>query len=51
MPRKTRKNNIQNYAKKGTQLSCKMKSCKAKKYASIYGSNGGCTRSPVLLFY
>ena len=50
MPRKTRKH-FRKHAKKGTHLSCKMKSCKAHKYKSVYGSNGGSIRSNISAFY
>jgi hypothetical protein len=50
MPRKTRKH-FRKYAKNGTKIHCKMKSCKAKKYAAIYGTTGGSTRSNQALFY
>lgn len=49
MPRKTRK--YKNHAKNGTKLSCKMKSCKAYKYKSVYGSTGGSIRSNNIIFY
>ena len=32
-------------AKKGTQIKCLMKTCRAKKYQSVYGSVGGSVRS------
>ena len=58
MTQKTRKNckkNKRNYfkdAKKGTQLKCKLKTCKAKKYQAVYGgAEGGSIRAPRLLFY
>ena len=36
---------------KGTQLKCKLKSCKAKMYQSVYGmSAGGNIRSPLAAF-
>ena len=38
-------------AKKGTQIKCMMKTCRAKKYKSIYGSSGGSIRSTRQLFY
>lgn len=35
----------------GTQLKCKLKSCKAKMYQSVYGlSEGGSIRSPQRAF-
>lgn len=55
MIRKTRKNNKKhnfNNAKKGTQLKCRMKTCRAKLYQSVYGeSRGGYIRSNRQLFY
>jgi hypothetical protein len=60
MPNKTRKyrkpiynNSLEEknmYAKNGTQLKCLMKSCKAQKYKSVYGSTGGSIRSELQLF-
>jgi len=39
-------------ALKGTQLKCKLKSCKAKMYQSVYGlSAGGSIRSNRAAFY
>ena len=38
-------------AKKATQLKCRMKTCRAKKYQAIYGSAGGSIRSTRQLFY
>ena len=36
---------------KGTQLKCKLKSCKAKMYQAVYGmSAGGNIRSPLAAF-
>ena len=36
------------YVKKATQLKCLLKSCKARKYASVYGvSKGGTIRSRI----
>jgi hypothetical protein len=32
-------------AKKATQIKCRMKTCRAKKYQSVYGSVGGSIRS------
>lgn len=41
-----------NYAKKGTQLKCRLKTCKAIKYQSVYGSaRGGSIRGARQLFY
>lgn len=37
-------------AKKGTQMKCLMKTCRAKKYNAIYGSSGGNIRSNRGLF-
>lgn len=46
----TQKN--KSYAKKGTKLNCKLKSCRAKMYQSVYGvSQGGNIRSNSLMFY
>jgi hypothetical protein len=49
--RKNFKNNKHNNAKKATQLKCRMKTCRAKKYQAIYGSSGGSIRSSRQLFY
>jgi hypothetical protein len=49
--RKNFKNNKHNNAKKATQLKCRMKTCRAKKYQAIYGSAGGSIRSTRQLFY
>ena len=38
------------YAKKGTELKCRMKTCRANKYKSVYGSNGGSIRSNIALY-
>ena len=57
MSQKTRKNykkchkKCNNNAKNGTKIHCKMKSCKARKYASIYGTTGGSTRSNSHIYY
>ena len=57
MARKTRKNCKKNHrdcnkdAKKGTQMKCMMKTCRAKKYKGIYGSTGGSIRSNRQIFY
>ena len=32
-------------AKKGTQLKCRMKTCRAKKYQSVYGGTARTTRN------
>jgi len=48
---KNNKNNKHNNAKKATQLKCRMKTCRAKKYQAIYGSAGGSIRSTRQLFY
>ena len=59
---KTRKNlkknkvdylsNQNKYAKKGTLLKCRLKTCRAKKYKSVYGSTiGGNIRSERHMFY
>lgn len=41
-----------NDAKKGILLKCKLKTCKAVKYQSLYGSlTGGMFRTPRQLFY
>lgn len=54
---KTRKNCLKHtekcnkYAKKGTQMKCKLKSCRAKKYQSVYGSTRSHIRSNKQLFY
>lgn len=46
MGSKTRKNKKHIYAKKATQIKCLLKSCKARKYQSVYGvSKGGAVRS------
>ena len=56
--RKTRKHCKKNKrdchkdAKKGTLLKCRLKTCRAKKYISVYGSaRGGSSREPRPLFY
>ena len=42
MTQKTRKNKkLSKYAKKGTSIKCRMKTCRAKKYQAIYGATGG----------
>lgn len=39
------------YAKKGTQLKCKLKTCRAKMYKSVYGAaSGGSIRNPKIIF-
>ena len=38
-------------AKKGTQLKCRMKTCRAKKYQSVYGAGGGTARTTRNLFF
>jgi hypothetical protein len=55
--KKTRKNCKKNHrdcnkdAKKATQLKCRMKTCRAKKYQAVYGTSGGSIRSNRQLFY
>ena len=55
--KKTRKNCKKNHrdcnkdAKKATQLKCRMKTCRAIKYMSVFGSTGGSIRSNKQLFY
>lgn len=62
MSLKTRKNykkhkklhleNINNNAKKGTQLKCRLKTCRSKMYQSVYGAaRGGNIRSNIALFF
>lgn len=58
MGKKTRKNCKKNKrdcnkdAKKGTQLKCRLKTCRAKKYQSIFGAAyGGSIRAERPLFY
>ena len=58
MTRKYRKNcknktqKCKKNVKRGTELKCKLKSCKAKLYQSIYGvSEGGSIRSNQQFFY
>ena len=61
MPSKTRKNykkHKQYYlaktsnVKKGTQLKCKLKTCKSKMYQSVYGmTRGGHIRKPRPLYF
>lgn len=44
MPKKTQKNHSKKKhmdAKKGTLLKCRMKTCRANKYKSVYGSSAG----------
>lgn len=44
---RTRKNKRSNYAKKALSMKCRLKSCKARKYKSIYGmSQSGGIREP-----
>jgi len=61
MARKTRKNfkkkqrkyldNQNKDAKKGTQLKCRLKTCRSKKYQSIYGASvGGSIRTERQIF-
>ncbi len=56
MPNKTRKNkhihdtNKDSNAKKALLSSNIMKTCRAKKYQSVYGSVGGSIRSNIALF-
>ena len=58
MPKKTQKHykkrghckNRYLDAKRGTQLKCRMKTCRANKYKSVYGSNGGSIRSNLNVF-
>jgi hypothetical protein len=39
-------------AKKGTQLKCRLKTCRAKKYQAVYGATrGGSARETRPLFY
>lgn len=38
-------------AKKATQVRCLMKTCRAKKYQSVYGSVGGSVRSNRTYFF
>ena len=45
----TKKRSI--YVKNATQIKCKMKTCRAKKYMSVFGSTGGSIRSTRQLFY
>ena len=41
-----------NYAKKGTELKCKLKSCISKKYQSVYGaSTGGSIRKTIQSYF
>lgn len=51
--KKTRKNNKKHKdAKQGTQIKQKLKTCRAKKYQSIYGvTGGGSIRSSIHSFY
>lgn len=39
------------YAKKGTKMRCKLKTCRAQKYQSVYGSTRSNIRSNKYLFY
>jgi hypothetical protein len=51
---KTRKNHnkaCNKNAKKGTQIKCLMKTCRAKKYSAVYGSTGGSIRSNIGIFF
>jgi hypothetical protein len=55
--KKTRKNCKKTHrdcnkdAKKATQLKCRMKTCRSKKYMSVFGSTCGSIRSNRQLFY
>jgi hypothetical protein len=56
--KKTRKNcnknkrNCHKDAKNGTQLKYRLKTCRSKKYQSIYGAaSGGSSREPRQLYY
>ena len=58
MTKKTRKHCKKNKrdcnkdAKKGTQLKCRLKTCRAKKYQSVYGAaSGGSARAPRPIYY
>lgn len=58
MKKQTRKHYKKNkhkcitYAKKGTLLKCRLKTCKTKKYQAIYGAvTGGSPRENIQLFY
>ncbi len=58
LAKKTRKNcnknkrNCHKDAKKGAQLRCRLKTCRFKKYQSIYGaSSGGSARENRQLYY
>jgi hypothetical protein len=52
MTHKTRKNSTHVNAKKGTQLKCRLKTCRSKTYQSVYGSGRGkSARSNMQLFY
>ena len=52
MPRKTSKQISQKNAKKGTQLKCRLKTCRSKRYQSVYGAaQGQSARSNAALFY
>ena len=49
--RKHYKKHISN-AKKGTHIKCRLKSCRVRKYQSVYGGSSASTiRSTELLFY
>jgi hypothetical protein len=52
MSNRTRKNYKKNkYIKNSILLKCRLKTCKAKKYQSVYGSvSGGSARSARQLF-
>ena len=46
------KRNCDKDAKKGTMFKCRLKTCRAKKYQSVYGASvGGSIRSNISLFY
>ena len=48
--RKSGKSN-KSFAIKGTNIKCRLKTCRAKKYESIYGvTRGGTIRSPKPLY-
>jgi hypothetical protein len=48
--RKSRKSS-KSFAEKGTNIKCLLKTCRAKRYQSIYGvTRGGTIRSPKPLY-
>jgi hypothetical protein len=51
MIKKTRKNNKKHPSKHSLNIKCYMKTCKAKKYHSLYGKDANGGRAPRALFF